>query len=162
MQFRSSLVVVAFGLLLATPSIAQKVNATPLKWNPYRDMGGSCVYGAKGEVIHAPEGTVCPDKQKKPATNTGTPDSPLVSLPPALRTEAEALLTDHNHIATELERLRRAIATEGKLLNVKGGVPVVVDGLAIGGIGVGSGTGDQDLEVAKAGLAALPGAKTDF
>ncbi len=114
MQFRSSLVVVAFGLLLATPSIAQKVNATPLKWNPYRDMGGSCVYGAKGEVIHAPEGTVCPDKQKKPATNTGTPDSPLVSLPPALRTEAEALLTDHNHIATELERLRRAIATERK------------------------------------------------
>ncbi len=58
--------------------------------------------------------------------------------------------------------IRLAIATEGKLVNVKGGVPVVVDGHTIGGIGVGSGTGDQDLEVAKAGLAALPGAKTDF
>jgi len=114
MRFRSALIFIVFGLLFATPSIAQKVNATPLKWNPYRDMGGSCVYGAKGEVIHAPEGTVCPDKQKKPTSNTGRPDSPLVSLPPALRTEAEALLTDHNHIATELERLRRAIATERK------------------------------------------------
>ena len=58
--------------------------------------------------------------------------------------------------------IRLAIATQGKLLNVKGGLPIVVDGHTIGGIGVGSGTGDQDLEVAKAGVAALAGAKTDF
>ncbi len=58
--------------------------------------------------------------------------------------------------------IRLAIATQGKLVNVKGGVPVIVDGKTIGAIGVGSGTGDQDLEVAKAGLAALAGAKTDF
>jgi uncharacterized protein GlcG (DUF336 family) len=58
--------------------------------------------------------------------------------------------------------IRLAIATQGKLLNVKGGLPIVVDGHTIGGIGVGSGTGDQDIEVAKAGVAALAGAKTDF
>lgn len=58
--------------------------------------------------------------------------------------------------------IRLALATNGKLVNVKGGVPIVVDGHTIGGIGVGSGTGDQDLEVAKAGLAAIPGAKTAF
>ena len=58
--------------------------------------------------------------------------------------------------------IRLAIATQGKLVNVKGGVPVIVDGKTIGAIGVGPGTGDQDLEVAKAGLAALAGAKTDF
>ena len=58
--------------------------------------------------------------------------------------------------------LRLAIATQGKLINVKGGLPIVVDGHTIGGIGVGSGTGDQDLEVAKAGVAALAGAKHDF
>lgn len=58
--------------------------------------------------------------------------------------------------------IRLAVATQGKVINVKGGVPVVVDGHTIGGIGVGSGTGDQDLEVAKAGLAAIPGAKTAF
>jgi glc operon protein GlcG len=58
--------------------------------------------------------------------------------------------------------LRLAIATQGKLINVKGGLPIVVDGHTIGGIGVGSGTGDQDLEVARAGIAALVGAKHDF
>ena len=58
--------------------------------------------------------------------------------------------------------IRLAVATQGKVINVKGGVPIVVDGHTIGGIGVGSGTGDQDLEVAKAGVAALAGAKTDF
>ena len=52
-----------------------------------------------------------------------------------------------------------ALATDGKLTNLKGGVPVIVDGHLIGAIGVGSGTGEQDLEVAKAAIAALPGAQ---
>ncbi len=56
--------------------------------------------------------------------------------------------------------LKLAIATEGKMTNLMGGLPIVVDGHVIGGIGVGSGTGEQDLEVSKAALAALPGAKT--
>jgi glc operon protein GlcG len=55
--------------------------------------------------------------------------------------------------------LRLAIATEGQRINLPGGLPIIVDGHTIGGIGVGSGTGAQDLEVAKAGLAALPGAR---
>lgn len=55
--------------------------------------------------------------------------------------------------------LKLALATDGKLVNLKGGVPIVVQGHVIGGIGVGSGTGDQDLEVGKAALAALDGAK---
>lgn len=55
--------------------------------------------------------------------------------------------------------LKLGLATGGKLTNLKGGVPIVVDGHVIGAVGVGSGTGDQDLEVAKAGIAALPGAK---
>ena len=55
--------------------------------------------------------------------------------------------------------LKLGLATGGKLTNLKGGVPIVVDGHVIGAIGVGSGTGEQDLEVAQAGIAALPGAK---
>jgi len=47
-----------------------------------------------------------------------------------------------------------ALATDGKLTNLKGGLPVVVDGKVVGGIGVGSGTGEQDLEVATAAIAA--------
>jgi uncharacterized protein GlcG (DUF336 family) len=52
-----------------------------------------------------------------------------------------------------------AEATDGKMVNLKGGLPIIVDGETIGGIGIGSGTGEQDCEVANAALAALPGAK---
>jgi glc operon protein GlcG len=55
--------------------------------------------------------------------------------------------------------LKLAIATEGRRINLPGGLPVIVDGHVIGGIGVGSGTGEQDKEVAKAALAAFPGAQ---
>ena len=36
-----------------------------------------------------------------------------------------------------------------------GGVPVVIDGQIAGGVGVGGGTGEQDAEIARAGIAAL-------
>lgn len=55
--------------------------------------------------------------------------------------------------------IKLAIATQGKRINLPGGLPVVIDGRVVGAIGVGSGTGEQDREVAKAGIAALPGAK---
>jgi glc operon protein GlcG len=55
--------------------------------------------------------------------------------------------------------LKLAIATQGKRINLPGGLPVIIDGHVIGGIGVGSGTGEQDRQVANAALAALPGAK---
>lgn len=55
--------------------------------------------------------------------------------------------------------IKLAIATEGKRINLPGGLPIIVDGHVIGGIGVGSGTGVQDLEVAKAGIAAIEGAR---
>ena len=53
--------------------------------------------------------------------------------------------------------IRLAIATDGKRINLPGGLPIIVDGHVIGAIGIGSGTGAQDLEVAKAGIAALEG-----
>jgi len=55
--------------------------------------------------------------------------------------------------------IKLAIATQGKRINLPGGLPVIVDGHVIGGIGIGSGTGEQDKDVAKAALAALAGAK---
>lgn len=56
--------------------------------------------------------------------------------------------------------IRLAVATQGKRINLPGGLPIVVDGTCLGGIGVGSGTGEQDRIVANAGLAALAGAET--
>lgn len=51
--------------------------------------------------------------------------------------------------------LKLALATEGMYTNLKGGLPIIIDGYTVGGIGVGSGTGEQDLEVAKAAIAVL-------
>jgi uncharacterized protein GlcG (DUF336 family) len=55
--------------------------------------------------------------------------------------------------------IKLAIATEGKRINLPGGLPIIVDGHLVGGIGVGSGTGEQDRQVASAALATLKGAK---
>lgn len=55
--------------------------------------------------------------------------------------------------------LKLALATDGNRVNLPGGLPIIVDGHVIGGIGVGSGTGAQDLEVAKAGINAIEGAQ---
>jgi glc operon protein GlcG len=55
--------------------------------------------------------------------------------------------------------LKLAIGTDGKRINLLGGLPVIVDGQVAGGIGVGSGTGEQDREVAAAALGAIAGAK---
>jgi uncharacterized protein GlcG (DUF336 family) len=55
--------------------------------------------------------------------------------------------------------IKLAIATQGKRVNLPGGLPVIVDGHIIGAIGVGSGTGEQDREVAAAALGAIAGAK---
>jgi glc operon protein GlcG len=56
--------------------------------------------------------------------------------------------------------IKLAIATQGKRVNLPGGLPIIVDGHLLGGIGIGSGTGEEDRQVANAALAALPGAKT--
>ena len=61
--------------------------------------------------------------------------------------------------ANAANEVKLGLATDGKFTNLLGGLPIVVDGHVIGAIGVGSGTGEQDLEVAKAAIAALPGAK---
>jgi uncharacterized protein GlcG (DUF336 family) len=55
--------------------------------------------------------------------------------------------------------VQQAIATGGARINLPGGFPVIVDGQVAGAIGIGGGTGEQDIEVAKAALEALPGAK---
>lgn len=59
----------------------------------------------------------------------------------------------------DLER-RLAFATRGALTNLPGGLPIVVRGDVVGAVGVGSGTGEQDVEVAAGGVAAVPEAET--
>jgi glc operon protein GlcG len=61
--------------------------------------------------------------------------------------------------APEDHALKLTLASGLRITNLKGGLPIVVDGHVVGGIGVGSGTGEQDVEVAEAGIAALGGAR---
>jgi glc operon protein GlcG len=54
--------------------------------------------------------------------------------------------------------IKLAIATQGERINLPGGLPVIIDGRVVGAIGVGSGTGEQDRQVAKAALKVVPNA----
>lgn len=55
--------------------------------------------------------------------------------------------------------IKLAIATQGKRINLPGGLPVIIDGRVVGAVGIGSGTGEQDREVAAAALKAVPTAR---
>jgi len=48
-----------------------------------------------------------------------------------------------------------AAASGGKITTLLGGVPVMVDGQVIGAVGVGGGTGEQDAQIARAGIQVL-------
>ena len=51
-----------------------------------------------------------------------------------------------------------ALAHENRWTNLIGGLPIRVDGFILGAVAAGSGNGRQDLAVARAGAAAIPGA----
>ena len=51
--------------------------------------------------------------------------------------------------------IKLAIAAGGRLTNLEGGLPIIMDGVCVGAVGVGSGSGAQDVEVARAALAGL-------
>jgi glc operon protein GlcG len=51
--------------------------------------------------------------------------------------------------------VRMALAAQLTVTGLGGGLPIVVDGQTIGGIGVSSGTSDEDVRVASAGIDAL-------
>lgn len=53
-----------------------------------------------------------------------------------------------------------AAATGNAVTRLGGGLPIILDGACIGGIGVGSGTAEQDKDVAQAALAII-GAQTN-
>jgi glc operon protein GlcG len=55
--------------------------------------------------------------------------------------------------------IKLAVATQGQRINLPGGVPLIVDGRVIGAIGIGSGTGEEDRQVAMAAIKVISGAK---
>ncbi len=63
----------------------------------------------------------------------------------------EAPTDVHLNLAVE----NAAAMSGGKFTTLQGGIAIVVDDQVIGGIGVGGGTGAEDAQIARAGLAAL-------
>ncbi|HLF85594.1 MAG TPA: heme-binding protein [Nitrospiria bacterium] len=45
--------------------------------------------------------------------------------------------------------------TNGRFTNLKGGMPIMIDGKVVGAVGAGSGTGEQDEMVSRAGAEAI-------
>ena len=65
--------------------------------------------------------------------------------------------------AEDMPAIKLGIATYGRqTIGMKGGAPIIVDGQCIGGIGAGSATGDEDREIALAGLKVIERAKTSI
>jgi len=48
-----------------------------------------------------------------------------------------------------------ASASGGRLTNMAGGLPIIVNGICVGGIGIGSAPDEEDVAIARAGLAAI-------
>jgi len=55
----------------------------------------------------------------------------------------------------EAVRVHVAAATQNAITSLPGGLPIIIDGETVGAIGVGSGTGDQDIECGMAALEAV-------
>jgi glc operon protein GlcG len=55
----------------------------------------------------------------------------------------------------EQVRIEIGMATGGNVTGLKGGLPIRFGDQLLGAIGVGSGTGDQDVEVGRAALSAI-------
>ena len=66
---------------------------------------------------------------------------------PSGNTEPDPLFNNYLQAAASM--------SGGKITALQGGLPILVDGQVVGAIGVAGGTGEQDLEVAKAGIAAF-------
>ncbi|MBB3285731.1 MULTISPECIES: heme-binding protein [unclassified Rhizobium] len=73
----------------------------------------------------------------------------------AAKAQTAASIGAPSHSLPEHARVPLAIATHGGMTGLRGGLPIRVSGVLVGGIGVGSGSGEQDEQVARAALKAI-------
>jgi glc operon protein GlcG len=78
-----------------------------------------------------------------------------VELAPGKARTAALFKKPSQDLEDAINRGRFAAITAPGFVEMKGGLPVVVDGQVIGGIGASFDTPDHDVQVAQAGLAAL-------
>lgn len=90
---------------LGVPAASQKVIERPLMENPHRTPGGSCIYGARGQLVFSPPGVTCPNHEVKGARGSEEPGN----LTPAMAKSVRDLFATHPHIADEIVAVREAV-----------------------------------------------------
>ena len=111
---------------------------------------------ATAEAIGQPQCIVIVDASGEPLGEIRMSGSKFLSRRSAL---AKALTSASHGVPSETipEHVRPAIAaaTDGGVTGLPGGLPIRFEGALVGGIGIGSGAPEQDLEVARSALAAV-------
>ncbi|AYG68806.1 MULTISPECIES: heme-binding protein [unclassified Rhizobium] len=73
----------------------------------------------------------------------------------AAKAQTAASIGAPSHSLPEHARVPLAVATHGGMTGLRGGLPIRLAGALVGGIGVGSGSGEQDEQVARVALKAI-------
>ncbi|MCP4999534.1 MAG: heme-binding protein [Hyphomicrobiales bacterium] len=111
---------------------------------------------AKAEEIGQPQCIVIVDASGEVLSELRMTGAKFLSRKSAL---AKALTAASNGAPSasvpEAVRTGAGLATGGAVTGLPGGLPIRKDGELLGGIGVGSGSGEQDIVVAEAALSAI-------
>jgi len=89
---------------IAAAATGQKVIERPLRGNPYRDAGGSCIYSGSGRLVFAPRGASCPELQTQQEAASSAP------LSAEMERGVRDLLATYPHIADEIVKARNAVS----------------------------------------------------
>ena len=111
---------------------------------------------AKAQAMGQPQCIVIVDPSAVDMAVLRMVGSRVLSLRSA-RAKAQTAASTGKPSSALAEAVRPAIAsaTAGAMTGLPGGLPIWRGGVLLGGIGVGSGTGAQDVEVAEAALSAI-------
>lgn len=111
---------------------------------------------AKATEIGQPQCIVIVDASGETLAQLRMTGAKFISLKSA-RTKARTAASNRVPSSKVPEGFRTpiAFATDGEVTGIGGGLPIVIDGQVLGGVGIGSGSGEQDMAVANAALGAI-------
>ncbi len=111
---------------------------------------------AKAKAIGVPQCIIVVDASGEVLASVRMDGAKFLSLRTA-HTKARTAASSNNMTGAlgNEAALAASISSKGAMTILKGGLPIRFNGKLAGGIGVGSGTGDEDIEVARAALAAI-------
>lgn len=111
---------------------------------------------AKAEEIGQPQCIVIVDASGEPLGEIRMAGAKYLSRKSArAKARTSASIGAPSAAIPETVRPLIALATDGDVTGLGGGLPIRLEGILVGGIGVGSGSPEQDLAVASAALFAI-------